>query len=180
MRTITTITHVYTIDELTGVNKQNALEAVARQRTEDFMEFHSEELRKSMQKAAERFNVELSDWSFGLFNRSYVTVDMTGFPTDEEEIKELVTWLNDHVDDGTNGDCPFTGVCYDSYFFDYFAHAGFATPDTVRNDIPRAITYMLRNALNDEENSILNDKDNEQYAIETELEFREDGTIFNG
>lgn len=180
MRTITITKNLYTIEELTGVNRENALDSVSRQRMEDFIEFHAEELRTSMQEAAERFGMTLRECNISLFDRSMVIVDPTGLPDDNEQLEDLAKWINVNTDDGTNGACPFTGVFYDCYFFDYFAHNGLAKPDTLREDVTRAIAYMLKYAVKDAEESILDDTQCVEYAMENELEFLEDGTIFNG
>jgi hypothetical protein len=175
-RTITKTYKVFKIGGLSGVNKQAALRAVERQRIEDFNEFHSMDLLDSMKAAAEQFQAELVNWDFGLFDRSSVIV-ATHRLTDE---KAACRWINDNTASGVDGSCPFTGTSYDCLFFDYFKKNGATTPSTVRSDIVKAISYMLKKAIDSEENSIMDEKYNEQYAKDQGLEFFEDGSIYHG
>lgn len=178
MRTITTVTNIYTIDELAGVNRQTALESVAREREETWMEFDSHELVESAKKAAEYYGARVVNWSIGLFSNSSVQVDLDGLEL--EDARLLATSINDMTEDGSAGTCPFTGTHFDCYFFDYFKEAGPTNPRAVRRDIGKAIFHMVRKAVQDEEESILSEATNKEYAEDMELEFLEDGTIYYG
>jgi hypothetical protein len=179
MRTVTTVTNLYTIEELGCANRTTALEAVARMREEDFNEFHSYDLVKSMTEAAEHFSMAITDYSIGLFDRSHVTVDTYHYmDLDNAEKNELVAWLNDNIEEGAKGSCPFTGVHYDCFFFDYFKKNGPTSYNTIHRDVPKAIVYMMEHVIDLEENSILDDKENEEYAKALDYEFRSDGTYY--
>lgn len=175
MRTVTQSYEVYKLNELKGVNYRNAIEAVSRQRTEDWIELESHDLVRAMEEAADYFGLRVTDYSIGLFDRSYVSVDR-GYE-DKEREAEMVEYLEAYVPKGTDGLCPFTGVYFDGYFFDYFKEYGIPTTEDVREEIAKAIAYMLERSIDDAERSILDDDYSLTYADEEELEFHEDGAI---
>jgi hypothetical protein len=179
MRTVTTVTNVYTIEELGCANRTTALEAVARMREEDFNEFHSYDLINSMKEAAWYFHMKVTDYSVGLLKESYVSIDIGRYAVlGNEDKNEGVRWINENIEEGVKGGHPLTGTHYDCYFFDYFKEKGPTSHNTLHKDVPKAIVYMLEKAVEGEETLILSDEDNEQYAKENELEFRSDGTYY--
>jgi hypothetical protein len=179
MRTVTTVTNVYTIEELGCANRTTALESVARMREEEFNEFGTAELVHSLEKAAEFFHMEITEGEVYIFHNSYVAIDTEGYEgLPNAEKNHLVKRLNENIEKGSDGSCPFTGVHYDCYFFDYFKEKGPTSYNTIHKDVPKALVYMLEKAVEGEETLILSGEDNEQYAKENELEFRADGTIY--
>lgn len=179
MREVVTTTKVYDIEELGHYSKERALRLVAERRHEDFMDFNSNELIESLREAGKHFYVDISNWSFGLFSTNVLRTNNTELVAlDDEEKTELVEWLNDNIKSGSDGSCPFTGVCYDCYFFDYFKENGETSLETIDRDIGRALWYALNQAISDEEDSILDDEYNTTYAREMELEFTEEGGLY--
>jgi hypothetical protein len=178
MRKVTYTFNIHRLDELTGLNKRSAMDAVGRQMAEDFNEFTSHELVESMRKVCAYFGMTLTDWSFGLFtpdNRIKINTD--GF--DEDDILPMCEWLSANLDEGVDGSCPFTGVYHDCLFFDALKKNGFE-PATLKRDIVRAVSYMLEKSIETAENEILNDESVERYIAMSELEFYEDGRIYHG
>ncbi|PAE24057.1 hypothetical protein [Bacillus sp. 7894-2] len=178
MRKIKIEFNVYKLNELTGINYRNAIDEISRARAEEWQEFDAEELLTSMRKAAEHFGMRVIDSSVNLFDSSHVLVDREGF--DDEQAEHASQWINERYEDGVNGHCPFTGVHFDCYFFDVFKAQGGAKPETVKQDIVRAITFMLEECVNNAEQSINDDEDSLEYADMHELEFYDDGRIYNG
>jgi hypothetical protein len=132
MRTITNVYNVYTIEELTGVNRTAALESVARQREEEFKEFGIESLRSQLEFVACGLGANVTSLRVQPFGRSSIEIEMKpgANRTHEEAIRGL-TWV-----------------------------------------LQREVVFA--------ESDILSDGQNEQYAKDNELEFCEDGTIYNG
>ena len=178
MRTIVKTIEVYELNELKGVNYRNAVESVSRQASEFWTEFESFELLESMKKSAEHFGMQVTNYSIGLFDRSYVKVETGCF--DEEQAEYAVKWIADNYEAGADGTCPFTGVYFDSYFFDYFVKNGVPTEDNVKDEIVRAIGYMLETAVDNAENDMMDDGYMLDYASNNELSFLSDGAIFHG
>ncbi|WP_079516536.1 hypothetical protein [Rossellomorea marisflavi] len=182
-RTITRTYKVSSLEGLRGPNRQAALSAVARQREEEFNEFHSEELLNTLQAIALKFGALLKTWSFGLFSRSHVVVDTE---TMSEQVREqAVMWLNEHItyrrgELPEGCECPFTGVYYDEYFFDMLTQEEVLTVDNVGSIIARGIAFTLNRAITTEEESIISQEENERYALDMGLEFLEDGSIYHG
>lgn len=181
MRTIVNTIEVFKIEELTGVNRRNALEATSRQAHELWVEIESHDLIESMSKAAEHFGLRVIDYSVGLFSRSYVKID-TGY-FDEEQAEYAVEWINENHKDGREGSCPFTGVDYDCYFFDYFGDADMElglTEENVQEHIVRAIVHMLEKAVYNAEADVTNDDYLLDCIAGEEYEFTSDGEIYRG
>lgn len=180
-RTVVKTVEVFKVTELNGVNYRNALESASRQRMEDWGEFSSSELLTSMQKAAEYFGLEVVDWSIGIFDRSWIKIDSDRF--DDEQAPFAVEWLRENLKAGQDGSCPFTGVYYDGYFFDYFKDHEMPTgddPEKVKRVLTKAIIRMMTLAIGDAENSLLSDEDTLEYIDGQELEFTGDGEVFYG
>jgi len=177
MRKVTYTFNVLKLEELHGLNKRSAMDAIGRQMAEDWNEFTAHELIESMKESAYQFGMVVENWSFGLFSQdNWVNIDMEGF--DDEDIPGALRWLNENMTNGLNGSCPFTGAYYDCLFFEYFKRAGIEEV-TLKRDIVRAITYMLEKSIEIAENDILNDDEVLRYATEKELEFFEDGRIYH-
>lgn len=176
---------IYTIDELKEVSAsgyEKAIEAVSEQRQNNFYEFYALEIVNTLEKACEHFHMNLAYHSYGLYEGCFTRVGIEEyFDLSNAEKNYLVKWLNDNMQDGKDGSCPFTGVCYDSYFFDsIIEQVGLngATYNNLHVIVPEAIDDCLRKAVTDEQNSIFNDEDCHNYAKDMELEFTEEGKIF--
>lgn len=178
MRTITQTFEVYSIGELDGINRRNAITATSNLRVEAWQEFESGELLQSMQRAAQYFGMGLTDWSFGLFSKSFVQVDSSLF--DDEQAPYALEWVKENHKEGREGSCPFTGHHFDCSFFDFFGDKVESTEKTIKRDIVRAIIYMMEHVIDFTEADILDDEACETYAEEQGLEFFKDGTIFHG
>ncbi len=178
MKTIVKTFEVFELSELKGVNYRNALDAVSRQASEDWAEFESYELLESLKESAEHFGMKVTDYSIGLYDRSYVKVE-TGY-FEEEQAEHAVQWIADNYKEGADGTCPFTGVYFDCFFFDYFVKNGVPTEDNVKDEIVRAIGYMLETAVDNAEKDMMDDDSLLDYAISNELSFLSDGAIYHG
>lgn len=171
-------TKVFTIDELEGEALTEAIKQVA----EKYLIYNDHilgEIVESAQKAAEFFHMKLVDWSVGYYNRNYATVEIDEYmDLTNEEKNELVAWLNENYEEGSKGKCPFTGVMYDCYFFDYIKECGGVTYNNLHKIVPEAIDYLVCKAMEDEENTVANDDYMFEYAYELGWEFYEDGTFY--
>lgn len=177
---------IFTINELENASNSgyhNALTNISQRRQEDFTDSYSYEVVSTLEKITEKFHMTLRDYSIGLFSHSYVRIDTDYYmDLDNESKNELVDWLNDNMEEGKKGSCPFTGVIYDCYFFDEVINlVGFdgVTYNNLHSVVPQAMANALKSIINDEENTVLDDKYNHEYAEEMDLEFTENGEIFN-
>lgn len=177
MRKVVVEYNVCKLEELTGINYRNAIDTVSRLIIEEWNEFDSVALLDSMKGAAERFGLKVTKWSIGLFDRNHVTLN--GGLFDEERATYVAKWINDNLEEGAEGSCPFTGVHFDSYFFDYFKENG-VDEDNVKSDIVKAITYMLETCVDNAEKYAIDDESALEYAEANKLEFLEDGRLYNG
>lgn len=177
MRTIET--KVFTINELKG----DELEEATKQAADMYAEYndHSfEEILESARKAAEHFGMKVTDWSVGYYNRNYIEVDTEGYmELSNDEKNALVRWLHDNIEIGSDGTCPFTGVMYDCYFFDYFMRLpGDVSYNDIHKHIPEAIEYLVDKAVEGEENTIEDDDYMREYVEEMGWEFTEEGDFY--
>lgn len=172
-------TKVFTIDELHG----EALAEATRQAAEKYQNIHADisisEIVESARKAAEFFGMKLTDWSVGYYDRNYVQVDIDGYMSKtNDEKNDLVRWLNDNYEAGADGTCPFTGVIYDCYFFDYIKESGGVTYNNLHKIVPEAIDYLVEKSVRDEEAMIENVEYMREYASESGWEFTEYGDFY--
>jgi hypothetical protein len=180
MRKVTYTFDIYTLEELTGSNRRAALDAMGRDMTEQWNEFTRDEVGQTMEAVAHHFGMKLDSMCFGLFNGkngNTFKIDTGGF--NEDEVDSLIEWLDNNLQDGQNGSCPFTGVGFDCLFFDYFKKAGIER-DTLKRDIVRAIAYVMEKAVEMGENEVLSDVSIIEYASTMNFEFHKDGKIYHG
>lgn len=181
MRTIEKVFNVYTIDELTETAKEKALETMSEWYADDFANHYSEEFLKSAEAFAAKFNMKVTDWSIGLYDRNYITVDTQGyFELTNEERNALVKELNESFESESDGVCSLTGVYTDCYFFDYFTANGKTSYNSIHKDIVEAVDFALRVFVSQEEENSRNEETLKELANRNEREFYENGTVYNG
>lgn len=170
--------NVFTINELKG----EALTEATRQAANKYAECNDHsfsEIIESAKKAAEFFGMNLNDWSVGYYNHNFANVDIDGYMDKSNDDKnELVRWLNDNYVEGADGTCPFTGVIYDCYFFDYIKETGGVTYNNLHKIVPEAIEYLVCKAASDEEKTIEDETCMQEYAGEMSWEFTEEGDFY--
>lgn len=170
--------NVYTIDEL----KEDALPVAMESIIDKYMEYNGEhafsEIVDSAIEAAKFFGMRLANWSVGYYQPCYTEIDASGYmELSNREKNGLVDWLNENIEEGVKGLCQFTGVTYDSYFFDYVKDAGGVTYNNIYKVVPEAIDYMVSTAARDEERTLEDSEYMREYAKEMGWKFYEDGTF---
>lgn len=170
---------VYDIDELSEEAREKAINEL-REGDDFFWEVR--ELVDSIEKASEFFNFEVTDYEVGLYSRSYIEVSNANYmELSNEEKNELVKWLRDNIESGADGSCPFTGVYYDCFFFDYFIRHGVeVTYNNLHKEVSNALEYQLDRGVEALEEEHGSDERYIEEANANEIEFYEDGRVYNG
>ena len=175
---------IYTIEELTGEAYTRAIQDVQEDKLHAFNEWTSEEFAKSIAGFLEKFNCDHGDMYIDVYDhgRSYIEVLTTNyFELSNKERNELVSWLNDNIETGSQGTCPFTGVFTDCYVFDYFIKENRGTSyNTLHKDIREAVDYALEAFLDSELENITDESECERYANDMDFEFTADGERYIG
>lgn len=174
--------NVYDIDELSEEAKAKAIEKL---REGDDMFWEVRELIDSIEKASEFFNFEITDYEVGIYeiyDRSYIEVSNDNYmELSNEEKNELVTWLRDNIESGADGTCPFTGVYYDCFFFDYFIrHDVEVTYNNLHKEVANALEFHLWRGVEALSEEHENDERYIEEANANEIEFYEDGRVYKG
>lgn len=116
MRTITK--KVYSFDELSEDAKQKALQDYS---IEDTYHWDNEALQ-SLKKGLEHFNCSLENYSIDYLepHRNSFRLDLYYDHYGEDELYELIESMGSYNPETLrgNGDCKFTGVCFDEDFAD--------------------------------------------------------------
>lgn len=176
---------LYTIEELkkldTGAYNE-AIESIRYVRETDFYDFEVREILDTIKKVAEFFHMELTHYDIQLWGPSYVYINVSNYyALSEGKKQELSKWLQESLQEGMDGSCPFTGVVYDCYFFDKVDKLinGLGVDITnLDRLVPEALEEAVNQIVNDYERDTLNNESNEQYAIDNGLEFYENGVLF--
>lgn len=172
---------LYTIDELPEPAKRQAFSAVSERYAEDFVDFYSVEFLDSAKAFAERFGMEVTDWSLDLYGPSHVTVSPGGyFHLSNGERNALVTGLNESYLDESHGTCSLTGVYTDCFFFDYFVKNGKTSYNTLHKDVLAAVEFAVNAWMHDERTNVSDKEVLTGLANTREIEFYEDGTVYEG
>lgn len=173
---------LYTFNELSADAKEVAIRHIQEDKLHAFNEWTSNEFATSIARFLERFNCSHGDMYIDLYSPSYIEV-LTGnyFEQTNEERNRQVEWLNDNIESGSDGSCPFTGVYTDCYVFDYFTRENRKTSyNTLHKDIVEAVDYALDTFLDTERENIEDESECERYADDTDFEFTSDGERYIG
>lgn len=175
---------IYTIDELTGEARNHAIKDVQEDKLHAFNEYTSEEFATSVSKFLEKFGCSHGDMYLDVYNhgQSYIEVLTDNyFEQTNQERNELVKWLNDNIQAGSDGSCPFTGVFTDCYLFDYFIKEDRGTSyNTLHKDIREAVDYALQAFLDSELENITDESECERYANDMGFEYLSNGERYIG
>lgn len=172
----------FTIDELTGPARDKAIQHIQEDKLYHFNEWTAEEFAKSIAGFLEKFNCDHGDMCIDLYGHSYIEV-LTGnyFEQTNQERNEQVKWLNDNIQSGSDGSCPFTGVFTDCFVFDYFIKEQRETSyNTLHKDVCEAVEYALDAFLDSERENITDESECERYANDMDFEFTADGERYIG
>lgn len=168
---------VYDIDELGEEAKEKAIEKL-RSEADFFWEVR--ELVDSIEKASKFFSFELTDYRVGLYDRSYIEVSNANYmELSNEEKNELVKWLSDNIESGSDGTCPFSGMYFDCYFFDYFIRYDVEVSyNNLHTEVINALEYQLERGIEALEEEHDSDERYIEEANANDIEFYEDGRVY--
>lgn len=196
MRTETTITKIYTFDELSGEAKEKVI-AEAR---DSEMEINCDEFVDCMKSATNEMGVAIEDYSIGIDGSGYIKLDaendnlegarayayiMNNFfeGIDKKKLvyKEWEKRRISHLDRKDWMDnCPFSGMCYD--------YAVKEAWENWCNDLREGKSPSVRDFLDELEWAYLKELSDEYYGFDEECardlaeangyEYLEDGTLY--
>ena len=169
---------VFDIDELSEEAREKAINEL-REGDDFFWEVR--ELVNSIEKASEFFNFEVTDYEVGIYERSYIEVSNANYmELPNEEKNELVKWLRDNIESGSEGSCPFTGWYMDCFYFDYFIrHDVEVTYNNLHTEVLNALNYQLERGVEALEEEHGSDERYIEEANANEMEFYDNGDIYN-
>ena len=173
---------LYQVKELNEKAKQKAIGEIQERREESFHDHAIHSFLKSAKRFAKKFGFELINFRVGLFGGGDF-LKLSGRSFDlmtTKEKNELVKMMNETWKEETDGKCSLTGVDTDALFFDYFKEKNGTTIDTFKEDIVNSADKAMYKIIRDYENSLMSDEDALEYAEYMDLEFYEDGSIYNG
>ena len=177
MNTITKQFNVYSLEELKAVDTEayeDAMDNVREAYTDTQIDFFYQDMEETMKAFADTFNISLTDYSFGVYHNSYVNVDIDDYmDLENDEKNDLVKKANNLK----NEDCPFTGVCTDEYITDYFKENE-VTYNDLHKHLEDVLHVAVSNFMNDLENDLEDDNNILDYALNEDMEFLEDGSIY--
>lgn len=177
MKTIKKQFNVYSLEELKAVDTEAyevAMQNVRENYTETQIDFFYQDMEETMKAFADTFNISLTDYSFTIYHNSYVNVNIDDYmDLDNGEKKDLVKKANNLK----NEDCPFTGVCTDEYITDYFKENE-VTYNDLHKHLEDVLHVAVRNFMNDLEDDLEDDNNILEYALNEDMEFLEDGSIY--
>lgn len=177
MKTIKKQFNVYSLEELKALDTEAyevAIQNVREDYTETQIDFFYQDMEETMQEFADTFNISITDYSFGVYHNSYVNVNIDDYmDLDNGEKKDLVKKANSLQYE----DCSFTGVTTDEYITDYFKENE-VTYNDLHKHLEDVLHVAVRNFMNDLENDLEDDTNILDYAINEDLKFLEDGSIY--
>ena len=177
MKTITKQFNVYTIEELAELNTEaydEALNNVREAYTDSQIDFTYQEMKETMQEFADTFNISITDYSFGIYQPSYINVDIDDYmELDNTEKNYLVKKANNLP----NEDYAFTGVYTDFYITDYFKENK-VTYNDLHKHLENVLSVALRNFIKDLENDLEDDNNILEYTENNDFEFLKDGSRY--
>lgn len=184
MKTITKVFKVYDINEIEKIGKENmknAMESLTGY-VDDIVQFDFDDYGRTMKAVAERFNIKILDYSYGLFNRgNYIHSSIAEYmESNNAEKNSMVADINKMINDKELFNDEFTGVWSDYYFIKYF------TENEIKEVTYNNLHFHLRGLLEgmtdifikDMEEQQLSDELRKDIAIENNLYFYEDGTLY--
>ena len=171
-------TTVYNIDELTGEARNVAISELSEVYSRFVTDLDIPELIQSIGKAGDAFGHALTDYSVGIYAHSYIEVSSDYWDDmDTEDQQAFINILKESAEDGRSGSCPFTGVYYDCFFFDYFKGIGL-TVDNFSYHVINAMDYMKTEGVKSIGSEIESVEVLEDFAEVNGYEFTENGNIF--
>lgn len=177
MKTITKQFNVYSLEELKAVDTEayeDAMDNVREAYTDTQIDFFYQDMEETMKAFADTFDISLTDYSFTIYHNSYVNVNIDDYmDLDNGEKKDLVKKANNLK----NEDCPFTGVCTDEYITDYFKENE-VTYNDLHKHLEDVLHVAVRNFMDDLEDDLEDDNNILDYALNEDMEFLEDGSIY--
>ena len=177
MKTITKQFNVYSLEELKAVDTEayeDAMDNVREAYTDTQIDFFYQDMEETMKAFADTFNISLTDYSFTIYHNSYVNVNIDDYmDLDNGEKKDLVKKANNLK----NEDCPFTRVCTDEYITDYFKENE-VTYNDLHKHLEDVLHVAVRNFMNDLEDDLEDDNNILEYAVNEDMEFLKDGSIY--
>ena len=177
MKTITKQFNVYSLEELKAVDTEayeDAMDNVREAYTDTQIDFFYQDMEETMKAFADTFNISLTDYSFTIYHNSYVNVNIDDYmDLDNGEKKDIVKKANNLK----NEDCPFTGVCTDEYITDYFKENE-VTYNDLHKHLEDVLHVAVRNFMNDLEDDLEDDNNILEYAVNEDMEFLKDGSIY--
>lgn len=184
MKTYTKTINTFTIQELQGDSQDKAINTVVEHMADEFYEQDVVELYGTLGFFAYDLGIELTDYRVDLYNPSYTyaNFDLNQLSDTSNQFKnDMVSKINERMDDCYYDKCYLTGVMYDSLIHDYFA-SNYPNGITY-NDLFKVLrevgTYVLATAT-DHYTDVLGDE-SEVMAYATEqrqYEFLEDGSVY--
>ena len=176
MRTITI--NLYDFNELSEVAKQKALEKF-NYSTEFFW---GDDAIKSLEKFAEHFGSKLKDWNidWNYVSGSHVKFDTENIEYTVKELKALIVSMG-KFDKKTligEGECKFTGVCFDEDAADGARKAFFDGERNLNKILQAGFNTWIKSCVSDFENQQSMEYF-EEHCEANEYTFEEDGTMNN-
>lgn len=179
MRTVTYTKNYYTIDELTGNAREEALRQISDKWSNDIMEIDFYDLLESIKSFLNIFKLSVTDYEVSLFFPSFIYDDVEYYRERESsEINADVQSLNKLL--LNTDDCTLTGVYTDFYIFDYFRKNKISkvTYNNIHKHLSNISEFALTEFLKDNEENLTTEKHLKDYAYTYDLEFDEDGEIY--
>lgn len=177
MKTITKQFNIYSLEELKAIDTEAyevAMQNVIEEYSENQITFFYQDMEETMKGFADTFNISITDYSFGVYHNSYVNVNVDNYmDLDNTEKKELVKEANNLK----NEDCPFTGIHTDLYITDYFKENE-VTYNDLHKHLDDVLHVAVRNFMNDLENDLEDETNLLEYAVNEDMKFLEDGSIY--
>lgn len=189
MRTIEKTLYKY--DELSDKAKEKAL----RKHQEDFEFWQGSEVLDTLKKAIEYYDFKLTDYSIDWRSKACSSVDIkdNGYFVDEDGEDLTNEALAEYIRNNYStylcpyqkkyrptyeGNCPFTGVCYDEEFLDPI-RSFLEKPANITIDelLEECIDTVLTTAQNEYEACLEEDYFREE-CTSNDYEFYEDGTLY--
>ncbi len=171
--------NLYSINELNEAAQQKALEKFNYSAEYNW----ADDAIESLKKVTEHFNAELSDYSIDWNNahQSSVRFTVSDDELSENELSDLIISMGTYNVETLrgNGDCKFTGVCFDENVCDGIRAAYFGGERDIKELLKAGYWTWIKDCVNDFEY-----QQSMESFIETceanEYTFEADGTMNNG
>ena len=175
--------NVYTITELKELFPEGYEHAIEKEQevwSETTFYYETDEFISSIKEILAALSANLEDWSIGIYERSYMCIDLEGYMSlENSERNELVKQFAGMIDKERKGACSFTGVYTDCYFFDGLAAYEDSIESLNYNNFHKAIEYAVDFAVSrfqtDLESGYEDNELHEQNLEANDCLFTEDG-----